>query len=130
MAGKVSGTLGSAMFEVILTDGRKLRRHANQLRSRTPAVSVQGDARTSEIDDDFDFQIPDTQLDTETSPRDTAPEPIATTPAESESPRVNDESNSPHTVSEEETVESNANLRRSNRTRNPPEYYTHADMFT
>ena len=149
LPGQVSGTLGSAMFEVTLTDGRKIHRHADQLRSRTAAVTVTPSIDgNSETEDDFDMSIPNTEENTETSTSDTEPELLATTPAEPDTPRVDDGSNesnsphdtsesSPHATSEGDTVESNTNtgtnqpnVQRSNRTRNPPTYYSHSGMFT
>lgn len=80
------------MFEVTLVDGRKTHRHADQLRSRAPAVAVpQSVGRESEPDDDFEMSIPNTEAAPETSTSDTEPEQIETAPAETETPRTNDE---------------------------------------
>ena len=145
LPGKVSGTLGSALFEVILSDGRKIRRHADQFRSRTSAATVtQGtDGQAEAEEDDPDMTIPNT----EESISDPEPEQSVANPDETETPRVNEGSNdesprdtsasSPHATSEGDTVESNTNtdtnqpnVRRSNRARNPPPYYSHSDMVT
>ena len=162
LPGQVRGTLGSAMFEVILTDGREIRRHADQLRSRAPAVTVTQEVDGNANDDDyFDIEIPNPTENTETVTGAMASEQTddSLTPAESETPRV-DESNdrnesgaprapsedSPHSSSEGATAESNTNtdppnvepntsteqtnIRRSNRARNPPAYYSHSGVIT
>ena len=49
LPGEVSGVLGSTMFEVKLTDGRTIRRHADQMWSRVPAEVV-----TEESNGDMD----------------------------------------------------------------------------
>ena len=72
LPGQVSGTLGSTMFEAMLIDGRKVRRQADQLRSRAPAVVVtQVVNGNSDEEDDFDVRIPNTKENTETSTNDT-----------------------------------------------------------
>ena len=152
LPGQVSGTLGSAMHEVILTDSKTIRRHADQLRSRTPAVTTTPGVDGNADDDDYsDLRIPDASENLETVTSDVVSDQAesALTPAETESPHVEDESNDrnetsslnsqdedpPHSSSEGGTVEWNTNadqtnVRRSNRARNPPNYYSHSGVVT
>ena len=59
LPGKIVSNLGSTMYEVQLTDGRKVTKHADQLRSRTQVVHAAGDVEgESDSDiDDFDARI-------------------------------------------------------------------------
>lgn len=146
LPGEVSGVLGSTMFEVKLTDGRMIRRHADQMRSRAPAegVTKESNGNTDE-GDDFDIRIPNTPENSGTSTPDPQQEQLENDSSETETPRVNSEMNdqnesgSPHNSSESEATEANTNtsqpsVRRSNRTRNPPNYFSQdqslSGMFT
>ena len=148
LPGRVSRTVGSAMFEVTLTDGRQIRRHADQLRSRAPATVNQGVGRESEPDDDFDMSIPNTGEVPESSNSDLEAEQSDATPTETDTPRTTDESNEsspsrdasesrPHMPSEGDTIGTNPSIdtgqpsvRRSGRARNPPTYYGHSELVT
>ena len=59
LPGQVSGTSDTARFEVTFTHGRKIRRHADQKRNGTPAVTVtQIVCEKSDTGDDFNMSIP------------------------------------------------------------------------
>ena len=99
---------------------------------------------------DFDVQIPNTQENTETTSSVMESEQPATIPTETETSRVDESSDrnelslprttsegSPHDTSERDTTESSTDtssnqpiVRRSNRARNPPAYYSHSDLVT
>ena len=113
------------MFQVTLTDGREIQRHAYQLRSRVPVATVTQEVDGDANDDDyFDIKIPNTAEHTESVTGAMANEQAedSLTPAESETPWV-DESNDqkksgaprapsedfPHSSSEGDTVESDTN---------------------
>ena len=150
------------MFEVTLTDGTEIQRHADQLRSRAPAVTVTQEVDGNANDDDyFDIEIPNTAEHTETVTGAMVSEQAedSLTPAESETPRVDESDDrnesgaprapskdSPHSSSEGATVESDTNtdppnvepntsteqtnIQRSNRARNPSAYYSHSGVIT
>ena len=135
------------MFEVTLTDGRKVHCHADQLRSRpnsdnnTPVVDRSQEAD----DDDFDVTIPNSKGVAEPSSMEVGQDTLETQD-ENDTPRSNDdESNqphvpsesSPHTSSDGDTVEllpdtstdtGQPDIRRSNRPRKPPSCYGHSDV--
>ena len=140
------------MFEVTLTDGRKIRRHADQLRSRAPSTTVAQEVagNANGDNDDFDVRIPNTQENTETTSSVMESEQAATIPTETETSRVDESSDrnesslprttsegSPHDTSERDTTESSTDtssnqpiVQRSNRARNPLTYYSHSDLVT
>ena len=132
LPGEIVSNIGSAMYEVKLTNGRRVRKHADQLRSRIRVVQNAGDVNEeadSDIDD-FDARIPhsDTSANSDNpSPADSDNSENANSnePAmeEVETPQE------PTTATpEDETVEPSSNppeLRRSTRVRHHPDRYGH-----
>ena len=133
VAWKDSENVRNHHFEVQL-DGRKVRKHADQLRSRTHSESTSPVVEEAEIDNPYDARIP-RQSDTEPSVNQSNATPHSTQPSSSNDQISNvlstfNTSNSfdtPHNANENDTVvEQNASLiefRRSSRVRNLPDRY-------
>ena len=132
LPGEIVSGLGSTMYEVQLTDGRKVRKHADQLRSRIQVVPVAGDVEgetDSEIDD-FDARIPHsdntTPAESDNSGNENsqhAPSNAVEEPVEPETPQ-----DVPTETPESDPVEQTSNppeLRRSSRVRHRPDRYGH-----
>ena len=132
LPGKIVKILGATMFEVQLEDGRKVRKHADQLRSRTSTVSTSPPVESEDL---YDARIP-RQSNTEPSVNqsDTTPPDSAeqsnfdnSTSNDSNTHDTSDSFDTPHDASEDDTIveqESNPiELRRSSRVRNPPDRY-------
>ena len=67
MPGEIASSLGSTMYEVQLADGQKVRKHADQLKSRIPVES--GASSTGEeTDSEFDARIPHSDDSDNTTP--------------------------------------------------------------
>ena len=61
LPGKVTSKLGSTMYNVLLNDGRNVRKHADQMRSRIE--NNQGNnaaSMNSDTDDSFEMRVPRT----------------------------------------------------------------------
>ena len=61
LPGKIVQTIGSTMYDVLLDDGRKVRKHADQLRSRVPVEVISNSDNESDASDEgdvFDARIP------------------------------------------------------------------------
>ena len=80
------------MFEVKLTDGRTIRRHADQMRSRALAkvVTKESNGDTDE-GDDFDIRIPNIPENSGTSTPDPQQDQLETDSPETETPQVDSE---------------------------------------
>ena len=127
-------TLGSAMFEVQLTDDTTVRRHADQLRATaTPTAAT---SEESEDDGDLEMSTPNVQdgsgssgtENVDTNLLGAKTPPIVAGTNERDEPSERDESSSPHAASgsdANDTSTSRLNLRRSHRTMNPPASYGH-----
>ena len=125
------------MFEVQLEDGWKVRKHADQLRSRTMAEFTPPPVVEAEIDDTYDAGIP-RQNETEPSVNpDNTPPPDSelstsdnVTSDDSTTQDTSDTHDTPHNESEGGTVVVEQDLsstqpRRSSHVRNPPDRYGH-----
>ena len=123
------------MFEVELGNGKKVHRHADQLRSRTNSEFTPPVGEEAEMVDPYDARIPGLN-DSEPSVNQSK----TTSPDSAEPPNPNDSisdnlsmqdksdsADTTHEASENDTVveqdSSQIELRRSSRVRNPPDRY-------
>jgi translation initiation factor IF-1 len=130
LPGEIVSNIGSTMYEVKLTDGRRVRKHADQLRSRVrvaPDAGDVGEGTESDIDD-FDARIPRSDNSDNSTPAD----PDNSDSANSAEPDATEESETPQgtetATPESETVEQSSNPpepRRSARVRYRPDRYGH-----
>ena len=134
LPGTIVKTLGNTMFEVELTDGGRVRKHADQMRTRASLTAVAHGEPEDDIDDSLDANI--TSGDRETSP---PPHERSTSNTDSTNDdsthddRTNADSshdgtlhdNPPHDASEAvpESEGQEPPLRRSSRARQPPDRY-------
>ena len=89
LPGKITETLGAAMFGVQLTDGRTVRRHADQLRSRPSGPITQTTSSDSEEDYDFDVSTQEsTQENSEPSLSESVADTSSTMSANTETTRT------------------------------------------
>ena len=93
LPGVIYSMTGPASFTVDLTDGRRVRRHLDQVRKSASTTVVDQSSTTSETDDDFSISLPNT--------------PTVEPPPSVDTSRAS------------EDIE----LRRSNRTRRPPQRF-------
>ena len=114
--GKIVKMLGTTIFEVQLENGRKVRKHVNQLKSRTHSKSTSPVVEEAEIDDLHDARIL-RQSDTEPSVNQSNETPDSTQPSNCNDPISNDLSthdmfnsfDTPHNANEDDkVVEQNA----------------------
>ena len=70
LPGEIVSSLGSTMYEVQLADGRKVQKHADQLRSRIPVVPATDNVEeeTDSDIDDFDARISNSDNTTPAEP--------------------------------------------------------------
>ena len=133
LPGTIVKTLGNTMFEVELTDGGRVRKHADQMRTRAPLTAVAHGEPEDDIDDSLDANI--TSEDRETSPshKRSTSNTDSTNNDSTHDDRTNADSSHdgtlrddpPHDASEAEPESGNQEppLRRSSRARQPPDRY-------
>ena len=125
MPGKVTSKLGSTMYSVLLNDGRNVRKHADQIRSRME--NDQSDSsveRYSDIDDSLEMRVPRTNEQSDSNDDAT----VELNSGESTSTTIiADNTNSHNPEQEPDTSDgmesSLPQLRRSNRQRNQTDFY-------
>ena len=124
--GKITAVHGSMLFEVKLDDGRIVRKHVDQLRSR---VNRTFNTNTGDGDDDFDFPVSGDatvqEATTDVDSGDNSASHDNNRPPENESAGEQNNSNATNEQSESENIPESAEPentlpRRSGRIRHPP----------
>ena len=124
--GKITAVHGSMLFEVKLDDGRIVRKHVDQLRSR---VNCTFNTNTGDGDDDFDFPVSGNatvqEATTDVDSGDNSASHDNNRPPENESAGEQNNSNATNEQSESENIPESAEPentlpRRSGRIRHPP----------
>ena len=134
LPGKIVKMLGTTMFEVQLGNGKKVCRHADQLRSRTNSEFTPPVVEEAEIDDPYDARIPrlndsepSVNQSKTTSPDSAEPPNPNDSISDNPSMQKSDSADTPHEASENDTVveqdSSQIELLRSSRVRNPSDRY-------
>ena len=135
LPGKVVRILGATMYAVLLNDGRNVRKHADQMRMRvddTPASNPPDDSvemRLPQSLEGSDHSEDDPIVSEPTLPESSGGEPPLTPSpgGQNETPNADDSStnDSSNTDESEPNQDPLIPLRRSNRVRNPPNYFGH-----
>ena len=144
LPGKVTKKLGSAMYAVLLEDGRNVRKHGDQMRSRTDSNEQVDDSVGMDSDDSFDMRVPSTNnsndIAADTNERNDSSDVASDTNERNDSSDVSDESDelesprAPSTVDvQEQEPESSGDttespdpptlVRRSDRNRKLTDFY-------
>ena len=127
MPGKVTNKLGSTMYGVLLNDGRSVRKHADQMRSRIENDNPVDNSVEINVDDNdsFEMRVPRTNEQSDTNNE------AAIESSGGETPLTSTAEDSTNTHMPEQETESASDdiepslpqLRCSTRQRRPPDFY-------
>ena len=125
LPGKVTSKLGSTMYSVLLNDGRNVRKHADQIRSRVERDQSDSPVeRNSDTDDSLEMRVPRTNEQSDSN--DNAIVELNSREPPSTSSTA-DDLNSHNPEQEPDTTDGTESslpqLRRSNRQRNQTDFY-------
>ena len=125
LPGEVTSKLGSTMYVVCLDDGRSVRKHADQMRSRIEEVQADGSVElNSDIGNSFEMRVPRETEQSDSNDNVTVEsssgEPASTSTTADSTDSTNQEPDIETPSNEEPSL---PQLRRSNRLRNQTDFY-------
>ena len=131
LPGEIVEKQGSTLYTVLLTDGRRVRKHTDQLMTRVrPAATARTETNASNGPEECDpVEYPTVVSPTETVPRaetgsrDTLPESETLSPDPEPEPNLDLTANGAHNPEPEQEQSAPPEIRRSSRSRQPPTRY-------
>ena len=128
LPGEIVEKQGSTLYTVLLTDGRRVRKHTDQLMTRVrPAETARTESNGPEECDPVEYPTVVSPTETvpsaETGSRDTLPESETLSPDPEPEPNLDLTANGAHNTEPEQEQSAPPEIRRSSRSRQPPTRY-------